>query len=160
MRTALTVNGRPYTVDVEPDTPLLYILRNDLDLHGPRFGCGLAQCGACTVLVQGNPIRSCTTPVSRLRASDAITTLEGLGTAQNPHPIQRAWIEAQAAQCGFCMNGQIMTAKALLDRNPNPSDSQIREALRPVLCRCGTYYRIIDAVKRASVAMRAAKANG
>jgi aerobic-type carbon monoxide dehydrogenase small subunit (CoxS/CutS family) len=156
MRIALTVNGRSHTVDVEPDTPLLYILRNDLDLHGPRFGCGLSQCGACTVLVQGRPVRSCVTPVSSVKPADQITTLDGLGTPEKPHPIQQAWIDAQAAQCGFCMNGHMMVAKSLLDRNPNPTDAQIRQALEPVLCRCGSYYRVIAAVKRAAELTRAA----
>lgn len=158
MRTALNVNGRSYTVDVEPDTPLLYILRNDLDMHGPRFGCGLAQCGACTVLVQGRPIRSCVTPVSTVKASEQITTLDGLGTPEKPHPIQQAWIERQAVQCGFCMNGHMMVAKSLLDRNPNPSDGEIRQALQSILCRCGTYYRVIGAVKRAAELTQAANA--
>jgi aerobic-type carbon monoxide dehydrogenase small subunit (CoxS/CutS family) len=150
MNVVLNVDGRSHTVEVEPDTPLLYVLRNDLELHGPRFGCGLAQCGACTVLVQGRPVRSCVTPVSTIRSSDQITTLDGLGTPERPHPIQQAWIDAQAVQCGFCMNGHMMMAKSLLDRNPNPSDAQIREALEPILCRCGTYYRVIAAVKRAA----------
>ena len=154
MQTTLNVNGRSVTVDVEPDTPLLYVLSNDLELHGPRFGCGLGQCGSCTVLVQGRPVRSCSTPVSAIRTSDQITTLDGLGTREKPHPIQQAWIETQAMQCGFCMNGQMMTAKALLDRNPRPTDADIRQALEPVLCRCGTYYRVIAAVKRAAELMR------
>jgi nicotinate dehydrogenase subunit A len=158
MTTTLNVNGRSYTVDVEPDTPLLYILRNDLELHGPRFGCGLAQCGACTVLLQGKAVRSCVTPVSTVQASE-ITTLEGLGTPEDPHPVQQAWIDAQAVQCGFCMNGHMMVAKSLLDRNPNPTDVEIRDALQPILCRCGTYYRVIDAVKRAAALARAAKAD-
>jgi nicotinate dehydrogenase subunit A len=157
MTTTLNVNGRSYTVDVELDTPLLYILRNDLELHGPRFGCGLGQCGACTVLLQGQAVRSCVTPVSSVEASE-ITTLEGLGTPDDPHPIQQAWIDAQAAQCGFCMNGHMMVAKSLLDRNPSPSDVEIRDALQPILCRCGTYYRVIDAVKRAAALTRAAQA--
>ena len=157
MRTTLTVNGRSHTVDVEPDTPLLYVLRNDLELHGPRFGCGLAQCGACTVLVQGRTIRSCVTPISVVKSTDRITTLDGLGTPERPHPIQQAWIDMQAIQCGYCMNGHMMTAKALLDRNPNPSDADIRRALQPILCRCGTYYRVIAAVKRAAQLTQAAK---
>ncbi len=153
----LKVNGRSHTVDVEPGTPLLYILRNDLELHGPRFGCGLGQCGACTVIIEGEAVRSCIRPVESVGASE-ITTLEGLGTPENPHPIQKAWIDTQAVQCGYCMNGQIMTAKALLDRNPNPTDAEIREGLADVLCRCGTYYRVIQAVKRASAITRAAAA--
>lgn len=155
MKAVLNVNGRAHTVDVEPDTPLLYILSNDLELHGPRFACGLAQCGACTVLVQGRPIRSCTTAVSAISSSDQITTLDGLGTPEQPHPIQQAWIDEQAVQCGFCMNGHMMVAKSLLDRNPNPTDAQIREALEPILCRCGSYYRVIAAVKRAAELTRA-----
>lgn len=151
----LKVNGRSHTVDVEPGTPLLYILRNDLELHGPRFGCGLGQCGACTVIIEGEAVRSCIRAVDSVGASE-ITTLEGLGTPENPHPIQKAWIDTQAVQCGYCMNGQIMTAKALLDRNPNPTDAEIREGLADVLCRCGTYYRVIQAVKRASEVTRAA----
>ncbi len=153
----LKVNGRSHTVDVEPGTPLLYILRNDLELHGPKFGCGLGQCGACTVMIEGEAVRSCIRPVESVGASE-ITTLEGLGTPENPHPVQQAWIETQAVQCGYCMNGQIMTAKALLDRNPNPTDAEIREGLADVLCRCGTYYRVIQAVKRASEITRAAAA--
>ena len=144
----LKVNGRTQTVNVDPAAPLLYILRNDLDLHGPRFGCGLGQCGACTVIVAGKAIRSCITPVSSVKGSE-ITTLEGLGTPEKPHPVQQAWIDEQAFQCGYCMNGQIMNAKALLDRNPHPTDAQIRAALQSVLCRCGTYYRVQAAVRRA-----------
>ena len=151
----LKVNGRSHTVNVEPETPLLYILRNDLELHGPKFGCGLGQCGACTVIIEGQAIRSCIRSVASVGDSE-ITTLEGLGTPENPHPIQKAWIETQAVQCGYCMNGQIMGAKALLDRNPDPTDAEIREALADILCRCGTYYRVLQAVKRASQIMRAA----
>lgn len=151
----LKVNGRSHTVDVEPGTPLLYILRNDLELHGPKFGCGLGQCGACTVMIEGEAVRSCIRPVESVGAAE-ITTLEGLGTPENPHPVQQAWIETQAVQCGYCMNGQIMTAKALLDRNPSPTEAEIREGLADVLCRCGTYYRVIQAVKRASEVTRAA----
>ena len=151
----LKVNGRSHTVDVEPGTPLLYILRNDLELHGPKFGCGLGQCGACTVIIEGQAIRSCIRSVASVGDSE-ITTLEGLGTPENPHPIQKAWIETQAVQCGYCMNGQIMGTKALLDRNPDPTDAEIREALADILCRCGTYYRVLQAVKRASQIMRAA----
>jgi nicotinate dehydrogenase subunit A len=154
----LNVNGRAHTVDVEPDTPLLYVLRNDLDQHGPRFGCGLAQCGACTVLVEGRPTRSCVVAVSTLKPADRITTLDGLGTVPKPHPVQQAWIDEQAMQCGFCMNGQMMAAVALLDRNPNPDDAEIRRTLAPVLCRCGSYYRVIAAVKRAAVLTQAALA--
>ena len=149
MRIQLRVNGRSATVDVDPATPLLYVLRNDLRLDGPKFGCGLAQCGACTVLADGKPIHSCVTPVSAARNKE-ILTLEGLGTIQHPHPIQQAFIDEQAAQCGYCINGVILTAKALLDKNPNPTDEQIRQALAGVLCRCGTHLEIIRAVKRAA----------
>jgi nicotinate dehydrogenase subunit A len=149
----LVVNNRSRMLDVDPDTPLLYVLRNDLELHGPKFGCGLGQCGACTVLMDGVAIRSCVTPVSSV-AQRKISTLEGLGSAAKPHPIQRAFIEEQAAQCGYCINGMIMTAKALLDRSPSPTDGEIKQALAGNLCRCGTHLRIIRAVRRAAVAMR------
>jgi nicotinate dehydrogenase subunit A len=129
--------------------PLLYALRNDLDLHGPRFGCGLAQCGACTVHVNGKPVRSCVFPVSKA-AGTAILTLEGLGTPEKLHPLQQAFIEEQAVQCGYCINGMIMQAKALLDENKKPTETQIRQALAGNLCRCGTHVRIVRAVKRAS----------
>ena len=146
----LRVNGKSHAVRVEdPETPLLYVLRNDLDLHGPRFGCGLAQCGSCTVHVDGQPTRSCRFPVSRA-AGRNILTLEGLGTPEKPHPLQQAFIEEQAVQCGYCINGMIMQAKALLDKNRRPSEAQIREALASNLCRCGTHVRIVRAVKRAS----------
>jgi len=147
----LSVNGRPHTVDVEPRTPLLYVLRNDLDLHGPRFGCGLGQCGACTVIIGGAAVKSCVTPVSSVR--DEITTLEGLATNGRLHPLQQAWIDEQVPACGFCQNGQILTAKALLDRNPRPTDAQIRDGMAGVLCRCMTYYRVQAAIKRAASAM-------
>lgn len=143
----LHVNGAVHKVDVDPSTPLLYVLRNDLDLHGPRFGCGLGQCGACTVIMNGAALRSCITPVAAARGE--ITTLEGLSRNGKLHPLQEAWIEEQAAQCGYCQNGQIMTAKALLDRNPKPSDAEIREAMQGVLCRCMTYYRVQAAIHRA-----------
>jgi nicotinate dehydrogenase subunit A len=149
----LVVNNRSRMLDVDPDTPLLYVLRNDLELHGPKFGCGLGQCGACTVLMDGVAIRSCVTPVSSV-AQRKISTLEGLGSAAKPHPIQRAFIEEQAAQCGYCINGMIMTAKALLDRSPTPTDGEIKQALAGNLCRCGTHLRIIRAIRRAAVAMR------
>jgi aerobic-type carbon monoxide dehydrogenase small subunit (CoxS/CutS family) len=148
---ALKVNGAAHTVDVEPSTPLLYILRNDLGLHGPHFGCGLGQCGACAVIIEGVATRSCVTPVSSVKGE--ITTLEGLAPPGKLHPIQQAWIDEQAPACGFCQNGQIMTAKALLDRNPNPTDSQIREGMNRTLCRCMTYYRIQAAIKRAAKMM-------
>ena len=148
----LSVNGKPRSLDVEPDTPLLYVLRDTLALNGPKFGCGLAQCGACTVLLDGKAVRSCSTPVSRA-AGRAVTTLEGLGSSDKPHPIQKAFIEEQAAQCGYCVNGMIMTAKALLDAKPKPSDREIRQALAGNLCRCGTHQRIVRAVKRAAGTM-------
>lgn len=151
---ALNVNGRASTVSVDdPSMPLLYALRNDLELRGPRFGCGLGQCGACTVIVEGKAVRSCMLPVSKADGR-AIQTLEGLGTPENPHPIQAAFIEEQAVQCGYCINGMIMQSKALLDENPNPSDDQIRDALAENLCRCGTHIRIVRAVKSAAEKMR------
>ena len=149
MKIQLRVNGRPAAIEVDPATPLLYVLRNDLKLDGPRFGCGLGQCGACTVLAGGNPTRSCVTPVSAA-ARKEIVTLEGLGTLRHPHPIQEAFINEQAAQCGYCMSGVILTAKAFLDKTANPTDEQIRQALAGVLCRCGTHLEIIRAVKRAT----------
>jgi aerobic-type carbon monoxide dehydrogenase small subunit (CoxS/CutS family) len=142
----LRVNGATREVDVDPSTPLLYVLRNDLDLKGPRFGCGLGQCGVCTVIVDGAAIRSCVLPVSA--ATGEITTLEGLAKNGTLHPLQQAWIDEQAPQCGYCQNGQILTAKVLLDRNPNPSDAEIRTAMDATLCRCMTYYRIQKAIKR------------
>ena len=145
----LRVNGASQTVDVDPATPLLYVLRNDLGLQGPRFGCGLGQCGACTVLIKGEAVRSCIRPVSAVQGAE-ITTLEGLSRNGVLHPIQQAWIEEQVPACGFCQNGQILTAKALLDRNPSPTDAQIRTAMAGTLCRCMTYYRIQAAIKRAA----------
>lgn len=147
----LNVNGAMHTVDVDPSTPLLYILRNDLGLQGPRFGCGLGQCGLCTVIINGVATRSCITPVSSVKSE--ITTLEGIAKGGKLHPLQQAWIDEQVPQCGFCQNGQIMTAKALLDKNPNPTDAQIREGMNRTLCRCMTYYRIQAAIKRAAKAM-------
>ena len=149
MRMQLRVNGRAAAVDVDPASPLLYVLRNDLRLDGPKFGCGLGQCGACTVIAGGELIRSCLTPVSAAKAKE-ILTLEGLGTLEHPHPIQQAFIDEQAAQCGYCTNGMILTVKAFLDQNPNPTDEQIRRALAGVLCRCGAHLGIIQAVKRAA----------
>jgi len=143
----LKVNGRSHMLDVEPSTPLLYILRNDLDLRGPRFGCGLGQCGACKVIINGTAIFSCITPVSSVKGE--ITTLEGLSSSGRLDPVQQAWIDEQAPQCGFCQNGQIMTAKALLDKNPHPTDAQIREAMNGTLCRCMSYFRVQSAIKRA-----------
>jgi aerobic-type carbon monoxide dehydrogenase small subunit (CoxS/CutS family) len=145
----LSVNGRTHSVDVDPATPLLYVLRNDLDLRGPRFGCGLAQCGACTVIIKGAAVRSCVLPVSAA-AGSAITTLEGLANNGTLDPVQQAWIDEQVPQCGFCQNGQILTAKTLLARNPSPSDAEIREGMAGVLCRCMTYYRVQAAIKRAA----------
>ena len=142
----LKVNGAAHTVDVEPMTPLLYVLRNDLGLRGPRFGCGLGQCGACTVIINGVTTRSCVTPAGNVR--NEVTTLEGIAINGKLHPLQQAWIDEQVPQCGFCQNGQIMTAKALLDRNPHPTDAQIREGMSRTLCRCMTYYRIQAAIKR------------
>jgi nicotinate dehydrogenase subunit A len=136
-------------VDTEPDVPLLYVLRNDLELNGPKFGCGMAQCGACTVLMDGNAIRSCVTPVSAVQ-NKPVTTLEGLGTTKKLHKIQQAFIDEQAAQCGYCINGMIMTTKALLDKTAKPTDAEIKQALAGNLCRCGTHIRILRAVKRAS----------
>ena len=144
----LTVNGHQHQVAAEADTPLLYVLRNDLELNGPRFGCGLGQCGACTVLVDGQPARSCITEIGALQGR-RITTLEGLGTPDKLHALQRAFIAEQAAQCGYCANGMIMAAKALLDSTPEPSEPEIRDALAPYLCRCGTHNRIVAAVQRA-----------
>ncbi len=149
----LTVNGSPHTVDVEPLTPLLYILRNDVGVTGPHFGCGLGQCGACTVIINGAAVRSCVTPTSSVKGE--ITTLEGLARNGVLHPVQRAWIEEQVPQCGFCQNGQIMNAKVLLDRHPNPTDTEIREGMNGALCRCMTYYRVQAAIKRAAVLLKA-----
>ncbi len=142
----LRVNGASHEVDIEPSTPLLYVLRNDLGLKGPRFGCGLAQCGACTVIVDGVAIRSCITPTSSV--SGEITTLEGLSQDGELDPLQQAWIDEQVPQCGYCQNGQILTARAMLDRNPNPTDAEIRAGMEGVLCRCMSYYRIHAAIKR------------
>jgi len=146
---SLRVNGKARTVDTDPNTPLLYVLRDDLELQGPRFGCGLSQCGACTVIIDGETVRSCSVPVRAARNRN-ITTLEGLGSVAQPHPLQKAFIEEQAAQCGFCMNGIVLTAKVLLDKNPNPTDAEIKRALDGVLCRCGSHLRVIRAVKRAA----------
>ena len=148
----LSVNGKSQQVDAESDTPLLYVLRDNLGLHGPKFGCGLAQCGSCTVLIDGKAVRSCSVPVSRVQGK--IVTLEGLGTPEKPHPVQQAFIDEQAAQCGYCINGMIMQSKAFLDsRRTAPSDREIRQALATNLCRCGTHQRIIAAVKRAASLM-------
>jgi len=146
---SLKVNGKTQVVNVDPETPLLYVLRNDLQLNGPKFGCGLAQCGACTVIMNGNAIRSCVIRVSAAQ-NQPVTTLEGLGSTKKMHKIQQAFVDEQAVQCGYCINGMIMTSKALLDKNPKPTDDQIKEALAGNLCRCGTHTRILRAVKRAS----------
>ncbi|HTM06834.1 MAG TPA: (2Fe-2S)-binding protein [Verrucomicrobiae bacterium] len=148
-RISLKVNGKVQTVDADPATPLLYVLRDELKLNGPKFGCGLSQCGACTVIMDGKPIRSCATPVQSA-ANRPITTLEGLGTVKKMHPLQKAFLDEQALQCGYCINGIIMNAKALLDKNPKPTDAEIKEALAGSLCRCGSHVRILRAIKRAS----------
>jgi nicotinate dehydrogenase subunit A len=145
----LRVNGKNQTIDAEPDMPLLYALRNDLQLNGPKYGCGMAQCGSCTVIMDGNATRSCVTEVKAAQ-NRPITTLEGLGSTKKMHKIQQAFVDEQAVQCGYCINGMIMSAKALLDKNPKPTDAQIKEALAGNLCRCGTHIRILRAVKRAS----------
>jgi nicotinate dehydrogenase subunit A len=143
----LKVNGRTHNVDVDPATPLLYVLSDDLELRGPKFGCGLGQCGACTVIVKGQAIRSCVTPVKSVEGAE-ITTLEGLGTPEKPHPLQQAFIDEQAAQCGFCANGVILTAKAFLDKNPKASEQEIQQALSGVMCRCFTHVRMYNAIQR------------
>jgi nicotinate dehydrogenase subunit A len=145
----LEVNGKKHAVDVSPDTPLLHVLRNDLGLNGPKFGCGLGQCGACTVMMDGKAVLSCITTVAEA-AGHRIITLEGLGTPGKPHPLQKAFIEEQAAQCGYCSNGMIMKSKELLDRTPDPTELEIRHALAANLCRCGTHNNIIRAVRRAA----------
>jgi nicotinate dehydrogenase subunit A len=149
MAIRLEINGETHEVPAEPDTPLLYVLRNDLALNGAKFGCGLAQCGACTVLIDGAPARSCVVPVGSVGKA-RVTTIESPGTTDNLHALQRAFIDEQAAQCGFCLNGMIMTAKSLLDRVPHPTEAQVRAALDGNLCRCGTHNRIVRAVLRAS----------
>jgi nicotinate dehydrogenase subunit A len=145
----LQVNGETLVVSVTPETPLLYVLRNDAKLNGPKFGCGLGQCGACTVLLDGVPTRSCITPISAV-GNAKVVTLEGLGTVEHPHPMQQAFIDEQAAQCGYCTNGMIMTAKAFLDTNPRPTTQEIKQALSNNLCRCGTHLRVVKAVQRAA----------
>ena len=147
MNITLHVNGRAQTVDVDPATPLLYVLSEDLGLRGPKFGCGLGQCGACAAIVNGRAVRTCVTPISTV-ANAQITTLEGLGTPEKPHPIQQAFIDEQAAQCGYCLNGVILTAKAYLDQNPKASDADVQQALSNVLCRCFTNTRMLRAIKR------------
>ena len=153
-RISLKVTGALQTVDVDPATPLLYVLSDDLRLNGPKFGCGLGQCGCCTVLVKGQAIRSCITPVSTVTDAE-ITTLEGLGSVENPHPIQQAFIDEQAAQCGFCLSGVVLTAKAFIDRNPNAGEVEIRKALSGVLCRCGANTRMLAAILRYARGMKA-----
>jgi aerobic-type carbon monoxide dehydrogenase small subunit (CoxS/CutS family) len=150
-RIELTVNGTKHTIEAEPDMPLLYALRDDLGMSNPRFGCGLAQCGACTVLLDGVPTRSCATPVDAI-AGKQITTLNGIGNADKPHKVQAAFIAEQVPQCGYCLNGWIMTSVALLEKNPRPTDMQIREALAGIKCRCGTHASVLRAVKRAAQA--------
>lgn len=144
---SLNVNGQTHTLDVDPTTPLLHVLSDDLALRGPKFGCGLGQCGSCTVLIQNRAVRSCVTPVSTVNGAE-ITTLEGLGTPERPHPIQKAFIDEQAAQCGFCLSGVILTAKAFIDQNPKATDRQIQQAMSTVLCRCFTHTRMLRAIKR------------
>jgi nicotinate dehydrogenase subunit A len=154
----LKVNGQDHPIDADPDTPLLYVLRDELKLNAAKFGCGLGQCGACTVIVDGKAVLSCVTPLLLL-AGKQVTTLEGLGTVDNPAPIQRAFIEEQAAQCGYCIAGMMMRAQALLQRNPRPGDDEIRAELEPHLCRCGTHMRILRAVHRAAHLMQTADAS-
>ena len=149
MSTHIIVNGRPRVIDAAPDTPLLYVLRNDLGLNGPKFGCGLGQCGACAAIVGGNLVKTCSTPLRNV-GNDHVTTLEGLGSVENLHALQKAFIAEQAAQCGYCTNGIIMAAKVLLDRNRNPDDDEIKNALADHLCRCGVHNRVIRAVRRAA----------
>jgi nicotinate dehydrogenase subunit A len=144
---SLKVNGHVHAVDADPETPLLYVLNDELQLRGPKFGCGVAQCGACTVIIGGRAVRSCVMPVSAVKEEE-ITTLEGLGTPEKPHAIQQAFVDEGAAQCGFCLSGVILTAKALLDENPRASDEQIRESMSNVLCRCFTHTRMMRAIKR------------
>lgn len=157
--TNLNVNGRMVAVDAEPDTPLLYVLRNDLQLNGAKFGCGLGQCGACTVMIDGAAALSCLTPLSAL-GTRAVKTVEGLGSAEHPNPVQAAFIAEQAAQCGYCIAGMVMRAQALLERDPSPTDAQIREHMALNLCRCGTHMRILRAVHRAASAMQASAQAG
>jgi len=152
-RVSLDVNGRSLTAEVEPDSPLLYVLRDNLGLNNPRFGCGLGQCGACTVLVNGAAVRSCMVTVSSVTGKK-IVTLEGLGTPERPHPVQQAFIDEQALQCGYCANGWVMTAAALLEANPAPSEQQIRQALDPLICRCGSHASMLSAVRRAAETMK------
>jgi nicotinate dehydrogenase subunit A len=151
---ALKVNGRSHVVDIDPATPLLYVLSDDLALRGPKFGCGLGQCGSCTVIVGGRAVRSCVTTAGSLNGAE-VTTLEGLGTVESPHPIQKAFIEEQAAQCGFCLSGVILTAASLIDRNPRATDADIQQAMSTVLCRCFAHTRMLRAIKRYAQEKRA-----
>jgi nicotinate dehydrogenase subunit A len=153
-KTSLKVNGKVHTVDLEPETPLLYVLSDEIGLRGPKFGCGMAQCGACTVILRGQPVRSCVMPVSAV-GQDEITTLEGLGTPEKPHPLQQAFIDEGAAQCGFCLSGVILTAKAVLDKKASASDQEIGEALGGVLCRCFTHLRMLRAIRKYASARKA-----
>jgi nicotinate dehydrogenase subunit A len=147
MNVTLKVNGQSHSFDVDPTTPLLYVLSDDLALRGPKFGCGLGQCGCCTVIAKGAAVRSCVTPVQTMNGAE-ITTLEGLGTIEKPHPIQKAFIDEQAMQCGFCLSGVMLTAKVALDRNPKATDAQLQQALGTVLCRCGAHTRMMKAIKK------------
>lgn len=159
MAMTITVNRKPHQVDAGPSTPLLYVLRNDLKLNGPKFGCGLGQCGACTVLVDKQPVFSCLTPISVLQGRQ-VTTIEGLGTPDNPGPLQRAFIAEQAAQCGYCIPGMVMRAQALIEQKPHASESEIRDHMAPNLCRCGTQIRILRAIRRALNEARSASLEG
>jgi nicotinate dehydrogenase subunit A len=159
MTVTLTVNGRQHGIEADPRTPLLYVLRNDLKLNAAKFGCGLGQCGSCTVMIDGKPVMSCVTPILMLEGR-SITTVEGLGTAEKPGPMQQAFIEEQAAQCGFCIPGMMMRAQSLLEANPAAGEREIREALEPNLCRCGTHMRILRAVRRAADLMRQSQGGG
>lgn len=159
MSITINVNDQDHMIEADPDSMLLYALRDELDLHGPKFGCGLSQCGACTVMIDGEPVRSCVTPVSSVGESK-VTTLEGLGTIEKPHPVQQAFIDEQAVQCGYCINGMIMVATAFLKQNPNPTRDETISALNDNLCRCGTHMRIVRAVQRAAKAMQTEGAQG
>ncbi len=154
MNFSIKVNGQSHAIDVDPATPLLYVLSDDLALRGPKFGCGLGQCGCCTVIIKGAPVRSCVTPMSTMAGAE-ITTLEGLGTVEKPHAIQKAFIDEQAMQCGYCLSGVILTAKVALDRNPKVSDAQLQQALSNVLCRCGAHTRMMKAIRRYQQEVRA-----
>lgn len=159
MTISLNVNGRERSIDADPSTPLLYVLREDLQLNGAKFGCGMGQCGACTVMVDGRAVFSCLLPVAAL-AGRKVVTIEGLGTAEKPNAIQQAFIDEQAAQCGYCIAGMVMRAQSLLQKTPNPSDDEIRAHMQPNLCRCGTHMRILRAVRRAANALKSARLGG